>query len=528
MNTSFLRARSLSAGLAVLAALLAAPAVAVADETPAATSATGTASTTSTTDTTSATDTAGTTDPTGTTSPSPTGSVDAATATSPTASDTSAPNGTPVDTAASDPTFTVVPIGSYELQQAGYAGGFLARQLAAAGDRFSYPGTTYFDGGLTIDAILGLDGAGVGKSQAGESTAYLAAHVGDYIGSFGELYVGGTAKTLVAAEAQGVDATSFGGVDLVSSLQSLLTPSGRFSDKSAYGDYSNAFGQSFAIIGLKRAGVAVPGSAVSFLITQQCADGGFKLSPDDAGCSSDTDATALAVQAVIAAKGPSDAAAVKGLDFLKGRQAASGGLAGTGPTAVLNANTTALAAQAFAAGGLGNELLKAQTYLEGLQYGCAFPSGLRGGIAYDAASFASQKKAGSKAKVTDQDIRSTAQATLGLSGQWLLTVTSTDAKADAPTLDCPTTTPTNTDTSSSTSPVPGGLGGSGGSGSGGGSGASGGSGTSPAGTVANGSTPGGPLAFTGANLLGPVLLGALLVLVGGFAIVVGRRRGRHA
>lgn len=521
MNTSFLRARSLSAGLVVLATLLAAPAVAVADETPAPTSATGTAAPASASTT---SDPSGSGSTAGLASPSSTGSGGSATATTPPASGTSAPLGTRVGSAASDPTFSGGPIGSYELQQAGYAGGFLARQLAAAGDRFSYPGTTYFDGGLTIDAILGLDGAEVGRTQAAESTAYLAAHVGDYIGSFGELYVGATAKTLVAAEAQGAAATSFGGVDLVSSLQSLLTPSGRFSDKSAYGDYSNAFGQSFAIIGLKRAGIAVPESAVGFLLTQQCADGGFKLSPDDAGCSSDTDATALAVQAVIAAKGQSDAAAVKGLAFLKGRQAASGGLAGTGPTAVVNANTTALAAQAFAAGGLGNELLKAQVYLEGLQYGCTFPSGLRGGIAYDAASFASQKKAGSKAKVTDQDIRSTAQATLGLSGQSLLTVTSTDAKADVPTLDCPTTSPSGTGTASSTSPAPGGLGGSGGSG---GSGNSGGSGTSPAGTAANGSTPGGPLAFTGANLLGPLLLGALLVLVGGAAMVVGRRRGRH-
>jgi hypothetical protein len=271
--------------------------------------------------------------------------------------------------------------------------------------------------------------------------------------------------------------------------------------------------------------VDVPDAAVGFLLTQQCADGGFKLSPDDAGCSSDTDATALAVQAVIAAKGPSDAAAVKGMDFLKRKQAASGGLAGTGPTALVNANTTALAAQAFSAGGLGTELRKAQAYLEGQQYGCSFPSGLRGGIAYDAASFASQKKAGSKAKVTDQDIRSTAQATLGLSGQSLLTVTSKDARSDVPALDCPTTSPTTTGTVSSTSPATGGLGGSGGSG---GSGTSGDSGTSHAGTSADGSTPGGPLAFTGANLLGPLLLGALLVLVGGAAIFVGRRRGRHA
>ena len=519
MNTRFLRSRPLAAGAVALAALLATPTLAEAEETPPAATVT-TASSTTTSDpapsaTTAVDPTASTT---GSTAPATSPSTSSRSSTSST-STASAPSRTGVAPAASDPIFTVVPIGSYELQQAGYAGGFLARQLAAGGDHFVYPGTTYFDGGLTIDSILGLDGAGVGQTQAAESTAYLAAHLGDYIGSFGELYVGGTAKTLVAAEAQTADPTSFGGVNLVSSLQSLLTQSGRFSDKSAYGDYSNTFGQSLAIIGLKRAGVTVPDAAMTFLVAQQCTDGGFKLSPDDAGCASDTDATALAVQAIIAAKSQSDPAAVKGLEFLRGKQGSSGGLAGTGPTAVVNANTTALAAQAFSAGGLATELLKAQVYLEGLQYGCSFPSALRGGIAYDAPSFADQKKAGSKAKATDQDIRSTAQATLGLSGRSLLTVTAADAKAGVPVLDCPTSSPTSSGTTSSTSSAAGGAG----------RGSLTASSSTDAGAAsADGSTPGGPLAFTGANILGAALLAVALLVVGGMAVVVGRRRGRHA
>lgn len=529
MNTTMLPTRAAAIGVLAVATLLATPAVAAADDAsptdptllttsePVASEPSPSETATSETSTSKASTSEASSEP----STSETSAIEESTTKPPTSPADSLPSTARLEAA---PSFTVVPVGGHERQQAGYAGGFLAGRLAAGGDHFTYPGTTFADAGLTLDAVLGLDGAGVGASQAAASTAYVAAHVSDYIGAGGEQYVGATAKSLVAAVAQGADPTSFGGVDLVASLESLQTPSGRFSDKSQFGDYSNAFGQSLAIIGLQRAGRDVSDAAVTFLLAQQCADGGFRLSPDESGCTSDTDATAVAVQAVIAAQGQQDPAAMKGLSYLTARQAVSGGIGGTGPTSGVNANSTGLAAAAFAAGGLSAPLLGAQHYLEGLQYGCSFPTALRGGIAYDAAGFASQKQAGSGAKVTDQDVRSTAQATLGLSGQSLLTVSAHGATTDAPSPSCASTT--------RTSPPSGGSGGSGSSSGsrthGGSTGAGRHGGASAESGAAHAATPGGALAYTGANLVAPAVLGGVLVGLGALAIAASRRRGKHA
>jgi hypothetical protein len=63
-------------------------------------------------------------------------------------------------------------------------------------------------------------------------------------------------------------------VDVLARLRALITPSGRFSDKSSFGDFSNGFSQSYAVLTLARAG-SVPPAAVSFLAGTACPDGGF-------------------------------------------------------------------------------------------------------------------------------------------------------------------------------------------------------------------------------------------------------------
>ena len=145
----------------------------------------------------------------------------------------------------------------------------------------SFDGVDYPDYGVTLDAVLALDAAGAGQTEAAATTKYVADHIGGYIGTdFGptELYAGATAKALLVAVAQGVDPAAFGGVDLVATLQSLETSSGRFSDHSAGGaDYSNLIGQSFAVMALRRAGEATSAASVDIIRANQCADGGFRL-----------------------------------------------------------------------------------------------------------------------------------------------------------------------------------------------------------------------------------------------------------
>lgn len=425
-----------------------------------------------------------------------------------TATSTSSPTPAP-STASPTPTVSSTPSASVHLAapavsgttatQAENAAAFIAATLAAGGDHYVYPGTTYFDGGNTIDAILALDGAGVGQSEAAAATDYLAAHLGDYIGTGGETYAGPTAKALLAFVAQGWDPHQVGGTDLVSTLAGLETSSGRFSDHSAFGDYSNTIGQALAIIALARAGGTVSTQAVSFLLAQQCSDGGFRNDLAVQGCTSDPDATAFAVQALLTVASstpPTAGAAAAGLDYLVARQGADGGIASA--QSPENANTTGVAAQAFAAGGRASALSEAQGFIAGLQYDCTYQAPLRGGIAFTAAD-----RAGTGTTTpADSDLRATPQAALGLAGGTLAWVSGVENSPGTTAMVCAAPT-----ASTSTSP-----------------------GATAQPTVTPTVADAGSLAYTGAPVLTPVLLALALLGTGAALLVTGslvRRRGAH-
>ncbi len=422
-------------------------------------------------------------------------------------------------------------------ERAGLAGSFIAATLVD-GDHHDYPGGDWFDGGNTVDAVLALDGAGVGRDTSDAAMAYLAANVGgadadNYIGAGTERYAGPVAKTLLAVAAHGAEPTSFGGVDLVTELGALLgtVEPGRYSDSSAYGDYSNTIGQSLAIIALGRAGSPAPAEATSFLLAQQCPDGGFRGDPAAADCTSDPDATAFAAQALLQVGATAEAGAA--LDHLATLQSPAGGVAGDGVGE--NANTTAVAVQAFLAGGRATAAAAGQAFLASLQYDCTAAEVLRWGIAYTDGTR-------STTTVRDSDLRATPQAALALAGGSLLSVTSAGAATGLPEFGC--TTPTTTSPSPSTTTTPT-------SGSGSTSSAApatsappstttaaagaGGSGADPtpsaAATVGSAAAAvSGPaaLAQTGSDVLLPVLSGLALVVLGALALWASRRRGAHA
>ncbi|WP_326949256.1 peptidase [Amycolatopsis sp. NBC_01307] len=308
------------------------------------------------------------------------------------------------------------------------AAGWLARQLTG-GDHLEtvFGGVSYPDTGLTIDGILAFASAGVANTAAGRATTYVATNLAGYVGDgVTESYAGATAKATLAAEVRGQNPATFGGADLPTRLRALLAPSGRFSDKSQYGDYSNAFSQSLALIALDRTPGGAPASAVSFLAGTQCADGGFPLDFGVTPCVSDTDSTAMAAQALQATGRLGQAQ--QGLTWLAGKQQANGGISvGTGDPAVApNANTTGLASQAFRAGLRLAAAQKAKTFLTGLQVGCAGVAANRGAIAYDATGY----NAGTV-------VRATTQAVLGLGGRGLAQLTSAGSSAAEPAPACP-------------------------------------------------------------------------------------------
>ena len=80
---------------------------------------------------------------------------------------------------------------------------------------------------------------------------------------------------------------------------------GRFADQGTTPDSSNGFSQALGILALLRTTNGVPSDAVTFLLGQQCPDGGFRLFYDTgatctANSDDDPDATGLAVQALAA------------------------------------------------------------------------------------------------------------------------------------------------------------------------------------------------------------------------------------
>ncbi|WP_422771473.1 peptidase [Plantactinospora sp. WMMC1484] len=303
------------------------------------------------------------------------------------------------------------------------AAGWLARQMVD-GERFEvvFDGVAYPDQGLTLDAIFAFAAAKVADTNAASATAWLAqpAVTTGYIGDGTEAYAGATAKLALGAQVRGLNPAAFGGVDLIARLHTLMAPTGRFTDRSAFGDFSNMFSQSFAVLALDRAGGAPP-AAVAFLAGARCPDGGFPLLFAQATCVSDVDATALAIQALLAADRPLVAQAAA--RWLVSVQADDGSFTANG---VANANSTGLAAQALAAAGRAVPWLEARQYLTSLQQGCTAPTANRGAIAYTDGGY-------DPATAT----RATAQAVPGLAGSGFATLSAAGSHPVAPTLACP-------------------------------------------------------------------------------------------
>ncbi|MFC7489248.1 MULTISPECIES: hypothetical protein [unclassified Knoellia] len=512
------------APLALAALTLGMPSVAVADTTPTPSPTTFASTTGTPSPSVSATE-SGSPTSSPSTSPSPSG-----TATSTPAPQTTTPSGsTPAapaaPKAAAEPTFTLVPVGNLEQQQGRYAAHFLATQLKATGDHLNFPdtgGDLYADTGNTIDAILALDATGTGGTAATAATAWVERNVGSYVSYApgAPASVGGAGKALVLAAVQDRDPRAFGGLDLVATLQDLVTAEGRFG--SADNDYGVTINQALPMIGLHRAGVAIPDSSLAFLAEQQCPDGGVRGSLDETACVSDPDATAFAAQAFLAAGDTTHATAA--LTYLESRQRADGALTNASGEGA-NANTTGVAAQAFALGGREVPYLKAASFIMSLQWKCEVPSTYRGGI-----TFTSADRAATTANL-EKAIRATPQAVLGLVGGSLVTVENDGMAAGTTATPCaaPTTSSTATPTPSvSTTPTV--------------------TGPPTSGPTTGGPTAGGPatgdpispeaggpavdvpgqgLAYTGASPRMPLLIAVLLLLAGAATILVSRRRGAH-
>ncbi len=351
----------------------------------------------------------------------------------------------------------------------------------------------------------------------------------------GEDVPGRLAQVILLALAVGEDPTAVGaspGDDLVARLEATRTTAGP--DEGLFGTqdatYDGAYRQGYSLAALVAAGVTPDPAAVQWLLDQQCADGSWMPYRADlaqpcafdgtAFVGPDSNSTGAAISGLVAAGAGADPAVAAALGWLDSVQEADGGFPffpgdGSDP------NSTAVVVQALlAAGSLGDPEFADRdgTPLESLlsfQLGCVHGA--------DAGAFTVPNTGVQpNAFATAQAVSAVGGAPLGITAP-VVHVTVPDLCASAPTSTTTSTTSTTTTTTSVvavTSPP-------------GGSGADpddGGPGTGVAdlSDEADGSdrAAAGSLARTGASSSQVATLGAVLVLLGSAALLVGARRRR--
>lgn len=286
------------------------------------------------------------------------------------------------------------------------------------------------DWGLTIDTAFALAAEGKHPVRLARVTkAITNNYFNTYATYAGDKYAGAMSKSLLAAKVLGKRARHFGGHNVRRQVLSLIAPAGagfeagRVRDTGET-DYSNTLSQSYAVLGLARTG-GVPRRAVRYLVKQQCAPGYFRTfeianrTCDASSSKPDVDATALAVQALVAARASGrtipDRAIVRASRWLRSAQQPNGGFRGGPATSGINTNSTGLAVQALAATGRLKARGRAASYVAKLQItrpraGAGPARKDLGAIAYDRASFSAAIRSGITADTRGIFRRATPQA----------------------------------------------------------------------------------------------------------------------
>jgi hypothetical protein len=205
------------------------------------------------------------------------------------------------------------------------------------------------DVGGTVDAMIAIAAAGYDiaaphPEQTASPIAYLRGHgtaVADYVARGG----GNGGKLLLALTAAGEDPTDFAGYNFAISLTQQLSPTGEYNAVTP-------FNQSLAILGVTAVNEPVPPAATQWLKDNQEQGGEFDGSWDDGfGTQGNTDATAMAMMALVAAgESPTSTELISATAFLSRTQTETGGWAySPDPNFSENANSTAMALQALSA-----------------------------------------------------------------------------------------------------------------------------------------------------------------------------------
>lgn len=315
------------------------------------------------------------------------------------------------------------------------AAGFLGRQLVENGYRMPAGSAGGVDWGLTLDAVLALTAAGVGKDVVDRTVDTILSDEFTYLASQNADNMGAFAKTALVLQVAGRPAVLADGTDLEALVRSKIQSSGRA------GRTTNHFGQALAVLMLARTPGGVPHHVVDFTATHQCRDvgsanfGGFSWSAGSGACRSvDGDATGMIGSALLAVRAQVEPEVfADAVGWVEGQQRPDGsfaaGFSGSG-----NTNSAGLVSQFARATGTPAGIRVAESadrYLTSLMVGCSQPVNFdatstatgggfwtqwRGAIAYDVAALEKGIASGVSGNLTDQWRRASAQAVLGMSG----------------------------------------------------------------------------------------------------------------
>lgn len=294
----------------------------------------------------------------------------------------------------------------------------------------------FVDYGLTIDTLFSLAADGRKLRFINRIGTRLERRADVYTTFDGTRFAGASAKLLVAAKVLREPVRDFGGRNRRLDVLRLVAgeaagfEQGRIRDSSARGggnDFSNNVGQALGVIGLSRTG-GVPRPVVTYLLKQQCADGGFRQDPvvgercTRSGGRSSVDTTALALQALITAKEQGGVKfrqvhITRAVRYLLRVQKDNGSFGLTGAARVSNANSTGLASQALRAAGRRGRSYDARSFVRRLQITPRNAAGTParrdvGAIAFTRGDLEVALERGITRGTRDQFRRATAQASL--------------------------------------------------------------------------------------------------------------------
>ncbi len=233
------------------------------------------------------------------------------------------------------------------------------------------------DLGTTADAVLALGVAGVDFEETFADAPSPLDYLADQLETNEEISVGQLAKITNALVAVGADPSDFADQDVVAAMLDAQTDAGTFG--------GGPFDHCLVMTALQNAGVDVPEEAITALLDAQTPEGGWGFAAEMAA---DTNSTALCVQALAvypqATESPVSQAIVDALDYLVSIQNEDGGWPYQNPSEYgtdSDTNSTALVVQALIAADVVPETFDTSVeWLLGMQqesgafaYQAAFP-----------------------------------------------------------------------------------------------------------------------------------------------------------